>query len=160
MLFPAVRSLGQEEFPLLCRSCPRAPAGDCISQVCEKAAPAPLLVLGCKPIPGAIQSQQGIVSSPGRVPALGPFHLGLSRPFWSSFMPRGPCKCLRSLQTLKNNFYKQNISGGQFPPKTHAVGASAAQAVFAFRLLHKKVKVTLYVYTKPVFVSHPFIGQT
>lgn len=155
MLFPAVRSLGREEFPLPCRSCPRAPAGDCVSQVWEKAAPAPLLVLGYKPIPGAIQSQQGIVSSPGRVPALGPFYLGLSRPFWSSFRPTAPCKRPRSLQTLKTNFYKPNISGGQFPPKTHAVRASAA-----FRLFHKKVKVTLYVYTKPVFVSHPFIGQT
>lgn len=36
MLFPAVRSLGQEEFPLPCRSCPRALAGYWFSRDWER----------------------------------------------------------------------------------------------------------------------------
>lgn len=66
-----------------------------------KAAPAPLLVLGNKAIPGAVPSQQGIVS--GRVPAPCPFHPGLSLLFWLEQLHAHVHvqTHLRSLQPLK-----------------------------------------------------------
>ena len=86
-----------------------------------KAAPAPLLVLGYKAIPRAFPSQQGIVSSPGRVSAPCPFRLGLSRLFWLEQLHAHTHvqTHLRSLQTLETRV--QNIPGGRVAPGTRAV---------------------------------------
>lgn len=86
-----------------------------------KAALAPPLVLGCKPIPAAFLSQQGIVSSPGRVPAPCPSHLGLSHLFWPGQVHAHMHvqTHLRSLQTL--NTRVENVPGGGFAPQTCAV---------------------------------------
>lgn len=120
MLFPAVHSLGREEFPFLCRSCPGLWLG--IASVgTGKAAPALLLPLGSKHIPRAFPAQQDMFSSPGRIPAHALSILGcLLCSGWSTFMPVYTCKhtpghCRAQIPGGKA------CQGRSFPHKTCAV---------------------------------------
>lgn len=115
-----------------------------------KAALAPLLVLGYKPIPGAFPSQQGIVSSPGRVPAPCPFHLGLSHLFrLEQLHAHEHVKTyLRSLQTLKTRV--QNTPGGQFATETCSV--SLWEHWFLGLFLLSDVIFMIIVFNDPNFI--------